>query len=256
MFRTILEVGPFRVQSYGLMLAVGFLAGGLLLLKGAKKRGLDVDRVINLIYIIVLSSVVGARLMYVLTHWSDYERDPLEVFRIWEGGLTLYGGLVLAILASVAYMRIVRLPIWVVCDLAAPAIALGKVFTRMGCFLNGCCFGVASDAPWAVKFPYGCQAGSVFPDTAIHPTQLYSAGLSLAIFIVLIALGRRDLKPGVVFFSFLLLDSAARFGLAFFRYTEPAQRALELGGVALNFNQIFAAAIALVSIVRLAGLRR
>jgi phosphatidylglycerol:prolipoprotein diacylglycerol transferase len=255
MHRTILEIGFFRIQSYGLMLALAFLVGGLLLLRAARKRSLNEDHIINLIYVIVIASVVGARGMYVLTHLSEYAAHPVEIFEIWEGGLTLYGGLLLAVVASVVYMRAVRLPVWVVCDIAAPSIALGKVFTRIGCFLNGCCFGVPSGLPWAIQFPLSCQAGSVFPGERLHPTELYSAGLSLIVFIVLLAIGRRRSAPGTVFWSFLLMDSGVRFALGFVRYTERSARAFEFHGVALNFNQVIAVVLAAVSVAALVRLR-
>jgi phosphatidylglycerol:prolipoprotein diacylglycerol transferase len=255
MHRTILEIGFFRIQSYGLMLALGFLVGGLLLLRAARKRSLNEDHVINLIYVIVIASVVGARGMYVLTHLGSYAAHPVDVLKIWEGGLTLYGGLLLAVVASVVYMRRVGLPVWVVCDIAAPSIALGKVFTRIGCFLNGCCFGVPSGLPWAVEFPLSCQAGSVFPGERLHPTELYSAGLSLVVFVVLMFMGRRALAAGTVFWSFILMDSGVRFALGFVRYTEPSSRAFELSGVTLNFNQIIAAVLAVASAAALSRLR-
>lgn len=255
MFRTILELGPFRIQSYGLMLALAFLVGGILLLRGARKKSLDEGNVLNLIYVIVLSAVIGARFMYVITHLSDYAGDPLEILKIWEGGLTLYGGLLLAVAAGTLYMRRAGLPIWVVCDLAAPAIALGKALTRIGCFLNGCCFGTESHLPWAVTFPSTCQAGSTFPGIPLHPAQLYSSALSLLVFVVVLALGRRSLRPGTVFWSYLLLDSAVRFGLALVRYAEPGSRTFSLGGVALDYNQLIAVAVAVVSAAMLARLR-
>lgn len=250
MFRTILELGPFRVQSYGLMLALAFLVGGILLLRGARKRSLDEGHVLNLIYVIVLAAVAGARLMYVATHWGEYAGSPLEVFKIWEGGLTLYGGLLLAVISAVLYMKRVGLPVWIVCDLAAPSMALGKVLTRIGCFLNGCCFGTESHLPWAVVFPRSCQAGTAFPGTPLHPAQLYSSALSLCILAVVLSLGKRDLRPGVLFWTFLLMDSAVRFGLAFVRYREPG-----LTGAALDYNQIIAIGVAVVSVVMLARLR-
>jgi phosphatidylglycerol:prolipoprotein diacylglycerol transferase len=255
MHRTILEIGFFRIQSYGLMLALGFLIGGLLLLRAARKRSINEDLIINLIYVIVISSVVGARGMYVLTHLSEYKADPVGVFKIWEGGLTLYGGLLLAVVASVAYMKRVGLPLWVVCDIAAPSIALGKVFTRIGCFLNGCCFGVPTGLPWGIQFPLSCQAGSVFPGERVHPTELYSAGLSLIVFVILLAMGRKARAAGTVFWSFLLMDSGVRFALGFVRYTEPSSRAFELFGLTFNFNQVIAALLAAVSVVVLLRLR-
>jgi phosphatidylglycerol:prolipoprotein diacylglycerol transferase len=255
LFRTILELGPFRVQSYGLMLALGFLVGGILLLRSARKRSLDEGAVLNLIYVIVISAVVGARFMYVATHWGDYSRNPTEIFKIWEGGLTLYGGLLLAVVGAMAYMKRAGLPVLVVCDLAAPSIALGKVLTRVGCFLNGCCFGTEWHSPFGVTFPNSCQAGSVFPGTELHPTQLYSSALSLAVFAALVLLGRRGLKPGAVFWSYLLMDSAVRFGLAFVRYSEPGARAFPVGGITLDYNQVIAVGVAALATAMLLRLR-
>jgi phosphatidylglycerol:prolipoprotein diacylglycerol transferase len=237
------------------MLALGFLVGGILLLRSAKKRSLDEGVILNLIYVIVLAAVVGARLMYVVTHWGDYSLNSIEILKIWEGGLTLYGGLLLAVVAAVLYMKHARLPIWVVCDLAAPSIALGKVLTRIGCFLNGCCFGTESHLPWAVTFPRSCQAGYTFPGAELHPSQLYSSALSLFVFAAILVLGRRGLKPGMVFWIFLLMDSAVRFGLAFVRYAEPGTRAFQLGELTLDYNQLIAVAVAALSAVMLARLR-
>lgn len=251
MHRVVLEFGPFRIQSYGLMLALGFLLGGILLLRAARKKSLDEGTMVNLIYVIVFASVVGARLMYVLAHLDDYGGNPVEILKIWEGGLTLYGGLLLAVVAAVLYMKHAGLPIVVICDLAAPSVALGKVLTRIGCFLNGCCFGVESHLPWAVEFPRACQAGSVFPGASLHPTQLYSSALSLIVFLVLVLLGRRKTRPGDVFWSFLLMDSVVRFGLAFVRYAESGASAFSLGDVTIDYNQLIAVVVAAISVFML-----
>jgi phosphatidylglycerol:prolipoprotein diacylglycerol transferase len=255
LFRTLLELGPFKIQSYGLMLAVAFLLGGVLLIRGARKRGLDEGTVLNLIYIIVFSSVIGSRLMYVLGHLDDYRGDPISVLKVWEGGLTLYGGLLLAVVLSVAYMKSKQLPIWTVCDLAAPAIALGKAVTRVGCFMNGCCFGARTESPWGVVFPYESHAGTAFPGAHLHPAQLYSSGLSLLVFGILLILGRKKLPAGTVFWCFLLMDSIARVILGFFRYSEAGNRAFAAGSMSISVNQVIAAALALISIAFLARLR-
>lgn len=255
MFRTLVELGPFRIQSYGLALALAFLVGGVLLIRGARKKGLDEGAILNLIYVIVFSSVVGSRLMYVLTHLDDYRDDPIAVLKVWEGGLTLYGGLALAVVLSVAYMRKAGLPIWTVCDLAAPGLALGKAVTRVGCFLNGCCFGLRTELPWGVVFPYDSHAGSVFPGASLHPAQLYSSALSLVVFVILLLIGRRSRTPGVVFFSFLLMDSVVRAALGFVRYAEAGNRAFKAAGVTVSVNQVIAAVLVLISVGALVRLR-
>jgi phosphatidylglycerol:prolipoprotein diacylglycerol transferase len=253
--RTLLELGPFKIQSYGLMLSLAFLLGGIMLIRGARKRGLDEGAVLNLIYIIVFSSVIGSRLMYVLGHLSEYRADPLSAFKVWEGGLTLYGGLLLAVLGSVIYMKTVGLPVMIVCDLAAPAIALGKAITRLGCFLNGCCFGVRTDLPWGVVFPYDSQAGVVFPGAHLHPVQLYSSGLSLLVFGILLLILRAGFRAGTVFWSFLLMDSSVRILLGFVRYCEPGARAFTLAGHVISYNQTIGAALVVISAGALLRLR-
>jgi len=255
LYRTLLELGPFKIQAYGLMLSAAFLLGGIMLLRSARKKALDEGAVLNLIYIIVFTSVLGSRLMYVITHLEDYRGDPASALKVWEGGLTLYGGLILAIVSSVVYMRAVRLPVWTVCDLAAPAIALGKAVTRVGCFMNGCCFGARTDLPWGVVFPPDSHAGAVLPGARLHPAQLYSSGLSFVIFVILLRLGKGKHPPGTVFWSFMLMDSIARALLGFARYSEPGARLFALGGHVINSNQLIGALLAVLSAVVLARMR-
>jgi phosphatidylglycerol:prolipoprotein diacylglycerol transferase len=236
------------------MLAFAFLVGGILLIRGARKKGLDEATILNLIYIIVFSSVIGSRLMYVLGHLADYRDDPISALKVWEGGLTLYGGLLLAVVFSLAYMKSRKLPIWTVCDLAAPAIALGKAATRVGCFMNGCCFGARTESPWGIVFPYDSHAGTVFPGAHLHPTQLYSSALALLVFGILLIIGKKSLPAGTVFWSFLLMDSIARVTLGFFRYTEVGNRAFTAGTVPVSVNQVIAAVLAVISIAIMARL--
>ena len=251
MFRTLVELGPFRIQSYGLALALAFLVGGVLLIRGGRKKGLHEGSILNLIYVIVFSSVIGSRLMYVITHLDDYSGDPVAVLKVWEGGLTLYGGLALAVVFSVVYMKSAGLPILTVCDLAAPSLALGKAITRVGCFLNGCCFGLRTDLPWGVVFPYDSHAGSVFPGASLHPAQLYSSALSLIVFLILLLVGRRARTPGAVFWSFLLMDSVTRAALGFVRYAEAGNRAFEVAGVGVSVNQVIAGVLVVISVAML-----
>lgn len=137
-------------------------------------------------------------------------RDCLEVFKFWHGGLAYYGGFLLAVPVGLWFARRRRLGVWRIADLVAPFIALGLFFGRMGCFLNGCCFGSECDLPWAVRFPGQAQA--------VHPTQLYEAAAALAIAALLYAVVRpRKRAHGQVFAALLVLYGVARFLLEYVR---------------------------------------
>ena len=129
------------------------------------------------------------------------------------------------------------MPVWRVGDAIAPAIALGIFFTRIGCFLNGCCFGKPGGVPWAMVFPRSSAAGTMFPNTPIHPTQLYSSLYGLAIFGILLFLERFKRFDGFTFWSFVLLYSVARFGVDFVRYYEESMTLFHAGDVGISLNQ-------------------
>src|SRR5262245_61336600 len=124
------------------MLAVAFLVGTWLAIREARRRGLDEDKVGNVILVVLVSSIVGARALYVLEHVQEFRREWGSVVAIWQGGLTLYGGVVAGTLAGLLTARYLGLPMWSVADTLTPSFALGTVFGRIGCFLNGCCYGV------------------------------------------------------------------------------------------------------------------
>lgn len=239
MHPVILKLGPVAIHGYGLMLAVSFLVGIYLAARRAKKAGIDPEQIMNLSLYIIVSSVVGARLFYVIFHWEEYAGNLWAlVSPIQEGrvvgifGLVLYGGVILATLVGMAYILRRRLPLWRVADVVAPSIALGVFFTRLGCFLNGCCFGVPSDSPWAVVFPLASPAGSTFPGLPLHPTQLYSSLYGLAIFGMLLGLERFKRFDGFTFWLFIMLYALARFLVDFVRYYEPSMTVL--GGLSVN----------------------
>ncbi len=237
MYRTLFELGPLSVHTYGVMLAIAFWLGIELSARAARKHDIDETRIIDLGIIILISSVVGSRLLYVLTHFSEYESDRLGIFRVWEGGLVFYGGLIAGIVLGIGYLMRKKMPVLRVTDLLAPQLALGIALARVGCFLNGCCFGKASDLPWACEFPPDSQAGSVMAGTTIHPTQVYSAIANFIIFIILRRMLHRSYRPGTVFGSLLVLYGGWRFVIDNLRHYEEHMRVGVLGG-SLTFNQI------------------
>jgi phosphatidylglycerol:prolipoprotein diacylglycerol transferase len=202
------------------MLAVAFWLGIELSTKLAKRRGLDPTSMIDLGIIVLISSVVGSRFFYVITHLSEYEHDMLGVFKVWEGGLSFYGGLAAGVAFGIAYLVRRGLPVLEVTDIVAPQIALGISIARIGCFLNGCCFGTPSGLPWACEFPRDSLAGWVMVGEALHPTQVYSAAVNFLIFLFLWNMLRRGLARGAVFFMLLITYGAWRFIVDFLRYHE------------------------------------
>jgi len=233
MHSVILRLGPVAIRGYGLMLAISFLVGIYLAVWRAKKAGISPERIMSLALYVLISSVVGARLLYVLFHWDEYASDPWSVVSPFQGGqlvgiggLVFYGGAILAILVGIWYLERHKMPTWKVADVVAPSIALGVFFTRIGCFLNGCCFGIPSRLPWAMLFPPDSDAGSVFPGIAIHPTQLYSSLYGLAIFGILLWAERFKTFDGYTFWLFIVLYAVARFLVDFVRYYEPSMTLL------------------------------
>ena len=255
MHPTLVRFHGLELHSYGLLLAVAFLVGIQLFLRRGARRGLPEDRLSTLSLLLLVLAILGGRGLYVLTHWSDYARDFAGVFRIWEGGLMLYGGYILAIAGGIAYVRRAGLPVWRVGDAAAPSMALGIGIGRLGCFLNGCCFGLPASLPWAVKFPPGSYSNFVFPGEPLHPSQLYLAGAGAGLFFLLLALDRKPHFDGWLFWSYIGLDAALRFVIDFTRYYDATSYLGTIGPFSFNVNQVFSIVLILASVFMLRRLR-
>ncbi len=219
MFPVLLQLGPFTLRTYGLMVALGFFVGLKYLLARARERGIAENHVLDAVLYTVVAGLAGARLMYVIVNWPVYAGHPGDIFKLWEGGLVFYGGFTAGTLAVLSYVSFHRdIPLWRFGDLIAPAVALGHFFGRLGCFFAGCCYGSASHLPWAVK--YGnplCFAPLGVP---LHPVQLYEAFANLAVFFVLDRYNRRDHPEGRAFALYLFLYGAIRFAAEFLRGDE------------------------------------
>src|SRR5205814_1197736 len=153
----------FKLHTYGLMIAIAFLVGMQLAVREARRVDLSEARdfeqfVLDLCFWILVVAMIGARLLFIIVNWGkEYSSDPLKIFRIWEGGLVFYGGLIASILFSVSYSHRKKRDFFQVADMLIPSVALGHFFGRIGCFAAGCCWGktVSSDFPLAVQFPAG-----------------------------------------------------------------------------------------------------
>ncbi len=210
------------IKSYGLMLSLSFMAGIFLSIHRGKRYGIAANTIIDLVFSVLVSSIIGVRLFYVLTHLEDYS-VWYRVFFVWDGGLTLYGGIILSTLTVWWMVRRQRLPFLQVADVLAPGVALGIGITRIGCFLSGCCYGKPTDSPWAVCFPAGSPATHHFGESCVHPSQLYGSAGGFLIVAILLLWERRPAPAGATFGRFLILYGLARFLIDFSRYYEPQQ---------------------------------
>ncbi len=205
--------GPIHLYSYGLMLAIGFLAATAVAERQAQAAGLDPARIQTLGLVALAAGLLGARIGYVLLNLPLFLGHLSEIFRVDHGGLVFYAGFAAGIIAGILYVRKAKLPLGVTLDLMIPSVVLAHAFGRVGCFLNGCCYGKPTTLPWGVVFP-----GDTF---ARHPTQLYEAAALVAIFFFLRRVARRSVPPGTVVLIYGLAYGTWRFFIEFFRGDNP-----------------------------------
>ena len=220
MYPRLFEFGWFTVYSYGLLLALAYLLGLQMALVRARRRGMDSTRIMDLGIWIIISALIGAKLMLLVVDWDYFSRNPRELLSLAQSGGVFYGGLILALIVALWYMWRHRMPIWATCDVFAPGIALGHVIGRVGCFLAGCCYGRPTDVPWAVRFTDPFAAANVGTPLHIdlHPTQLYEAGAELLILGLLLGTERMGRPfPGRTFWSYMFLYGVSRFIIEMYR---------------------------------------
>lgn len=216
----LFEIGGFPVYTYGVLLAAAYLLGLQFALVRARARGLDANRVMDLGIWIIISALVGAKLLLLIVEWETFTQDPREILTLLRSGGVFYGGLIAAVAVALWYLKRHRLPMWTVTDVFAPGIALGHVVGRTGCLFAGCCFGRATDVPWAITFrnEFAAQNVGTPLNIPLHPTQLYEAGAELLILIFLLVTERKGRPfPGRTFWGYLLLYGVSRFIIEFYR---------------------------------------
>lgn len=163
------------------MMALAFLAGLVTATRRAKLVNVHADIIADVTLWLMVGSIIGARVVYVTTYWkTQFADQPFsEVFMIQHGGLVYYGGLIGASITGLSYLAWKKAPVWKIADILAPSIALGCVFGRIGCLLNGCCYGYACSLPWAIHFPASHETAGV----GVHPTEIYDALLNLILYL-------------------------------------------------------------------------
>lgn len=202
--------GPIEVLSFSVMFLVALAGSALILAWLLPARGIPSRAWLPLVGLAAVGGVIGARLAYVVAHLEVFSARPLDVVRLDQGGLVFYGGLAGGALAVLAYARLRRIDLPALGDTASVALPLGAAIGRVGCFLNGCCRGVATDAAWGVRFPGAVEA--------VHPAQLYDAAYNLALFALMMLLFvRRTFPAGAQMWLFLAAYAVARFVVESFR---------------------------------------
>ena len=215
-----LGIGPITVYSYGVLLAAAYLLGLRVAMVRARRRTLDETQILDLGIYIIISALIGAKLLLLLTNLQAFLDNPRElVSLVWSGGV-FYGGLILAVAVALLYIKRIGLPLWTTCDVFAPGIAVGHVIGRFGCFFAGCCYGKPTDLPWGITFtdPFAAVNVGTPLNVPLHPTQLYEAGAEAIILAVLLATESRGRRfAGRTFWLYVLLYAVSRYAIEFYR---------------------------------------
>jgi len=256
MFPIIARLGPLALHAWGLMLALAFLAGIAIAYFRAKKRGVDPQHIVDLAVVVIIAAVIGGRLAYVLVHIGDFKDFPLEIFAVWRGGMTFYGGAVLGFIAGIVSLKRKRLNVWRVADIVAPSLSFGFFLGRIGCLLNGCCFGQPTSGTWGILFPLGSYAHQIYgASVRIHPTQVYSSFAGLVIFFLLLWMEKWWRFNGSLFWRYVILYSLWRIFIDTLRYYEPSSIYC-IGNKQVTESQLVSVGMLILSIIMLFVLSR
>jgi phosphatidylglycerol---prolipoprotein diacylglyceryl transferase len=223
MLPKLISVGSFYIPTYGVLVALGFLAGLGITLRLARRAGMPAETITNLAVYCAIAGIIGAKLFMFLFDLGDYVQDPGRIFTLetLQAAGVFHGGFIAAFLMALFYMRRHQLPALRTMDVLAPGVALGQAIGRLGCFAAGCCWGKECDLPWGVHFRSDFAA-PVPLDKTLHPVQLYESAADLLIFAFLYRVALRTHRPGQAIGLYLTLYSTARFVIEFFRVHEQS----------------------------------
>lgn len=262
----------FKIHTYGLMIAIGFLLGMQLGLREARridtgeKKNFD-QFIMDLTFWILIVAMIGSRILFIIVEWeTDYRTDPLKMFRIWEGGLVFYGGFIASVLFSIYYSRKKKRDFFLVADTLIPSVALGHFFGRLGCFAAGCCWGGQVDPGFifGVRFPPGSlaynslqKAGLIAYDAPhtfhVHPVQLYESGGELLLFFILLFARTKKRFHGQVLLMYLFLYPLLRTSLELIRGDKARGVNVAFG---LSTSQLISVLLAISAAVTLVYLQK
>ena len=222
----VFQLGPIALRWYGLLIAIAVLLGLTLATRLGRARGIEPSLIADLLPLLVLGAVLGARLYYVLLDWRQYGGNWLDALAIWRGGIAIHGALLGGSLAAVLFCRWRRQPFWPLLDVLVPAVALGQAIGRWGNFFNSEAFGLPTDLPWKLFIPLPFRPSEFLDQAYFHPTFLYESIWNLGVCILLLLLfraasrGRIELLPGTLSCIYLLAYSSGRVWIEGLR-TDP-----------------------------------
>jgi phosphatidylglycerol---prolipoprotein diacylglyceryl transferase len=230
---TIPIFGGLKVFGYGSMLVLAFVFSTWLAWWRAKRERLDPEVIVDIAFWLFLFGMIGARLFYCIEYWGVEIKTVWDALQYWKGGVVFYGGIVGGTAAFFVYRHFKPFPLRPFLDVVAPSIAVGTLFGRLGCFLNGCCFGDTCQYPWAIAFPkysppwgqhvsLGLITRNAMYSLPVHPTQLYSALDALVILLLLTAFYPLRRRDGEVMGLLMLTYPVTRFLIEYLRNDEPA----------------------------------
>lgn len=221
MYPKILDLGPVTIHTYGLLLALAFIAGIWVTSRNARKLGIHPDTIWNMGLIVIFAALVGAKLILLFSNFEHYSRNFREIFSLstLRAPAVYYGGLLLAIAAALVFIMAKKLPALAVSDAAAPGIALGQAIGRLGCLSAGCCYGKPTGMPWGIVFtnPYSYDNVGVPLNVPLHPTQIYDLIGSLCLFFFLTRRLAGKRAGGQILLEYLVLYGCFHFFIEFFR---------------------------------------
>jgi phosphatidylglycerol:prolipoprotein diacylglycerol transferase len=212
----IFQLGPLSFRWYGLLIALAVLLGFALSLQLARRQGIDPALIVDLLPWLVLGSVIGARLYYVIFEWRQYQGNWADALAIWRGGIAIHGALIGGTLTLILFCRARQQAFWPLLDVLVPAVALGQAIGRWGNFFNSEAFGLPTDLPWRLTIPYDHRPPEFLGESTFHPTFLYESVWNLGVFALLLLLfraarrGRIDLPAGALTCVYLMAYSSGR----------------------------------------------
>jgi len=254
MYPVILEIGPIKIYSFGLMLVTAFYTCYGLLYLEMKRLKYDTEIASDIIFWSAVGGVLGAKIYYLIENLDRTIQDPMGM--IFSGsGLVFLGGLIGSIICVSIVLKNRNLPWYLFADIIAPLIMIGYAIGRLGCFLVGDDYGLPSSLPWAVSFPEGLPPTTIssfaayYPwiDTSginsevfkVHPTQLYESAVGILLFLFLWSRRKKNQRAGTMFFSYLLLAGIERFSIEFLRTNEKYLFDTFSGAQMISFLMIF-----------------
>ncbi len=219
MYPEIISIGGFTISSFGLMIAICFIVGYWLTILEAKRKELDEKLIGNMFLAAMIGGILGAKILYLFENvpLSELISDPLGHL-LSRGGLTFYGGFVGALILVWITAHRNKISMWIIADMASPALALSYSIGRVGCLLVGDDYGVPSNLPWAMAFPNGLPPTTV----PVHPTQLYEIILMFIAFLFIWNIRKLPKPAGWLFSIYLIIAGSERFFIEFIRNTTPS----------------------------------